>query len=78
MRETDGSISERCELKDEERVGGAFTSASINSLAILLKVHVKEAKLPRSVLPNFTMLQCSQPLGFPFYYYKEIPREDVS
>ena len=23
--ETDGSISERCELKDEERVGGAFT-----------------------------------------------------
>ena len=25
VRETDGSISERCELKDEERVGGAFT-----------------------------------------------------
>ena len=24
------------------------------------------------------MLQCSQPLGFPFYCYKEIPREDVS
>ena len=50
MSETNASISERYELIDEERVGeNILLSASINSLAILLKVHVKEAKLASQV-----------------------------
>ena len=58
--ETDGSISERCELKDEEGLGEHLLSASINSLAILLKVHVKEAKHCQDQFSP-TLLCCSVP-----------------